>query len=165
MKKWITSFLLVILLSIFLVPSANAAQTTGYRNNPSMQLLIPVKTPVYSLTTSKDTIRGENCFVYFANRTNLPSVFAYSNNRILEATLYEADEAPNADDVVKVYTYKFKGRKMDGVSWTNPDPGNIDSSGDKTGELYLQFFLTAVPEDTDYSAYTGTFFQYKITVE
>jgi len=139
--------------------------TTGYVNNPDMQLANTVNTPIYELKTSASTIQGKNVRVFFWNRQNLPSYFVASNDRILAILLMEADSGSNSDDVVKRYTYHFVGRKMDGVDVQVEDSGNIDSSGDNVGELYLKMTLLPVDQDYAWGKSTGTFFQYEISVK
>ena len=160
-----TIFLTIIMIiSILLCEKVNAAQSTSKINNPSMRLVVPVNGDTYSLTSSYNTITGAHSYVHFYDRTELSTSFASDSSRILEIALYEYDVGSNPDDLVKIYTYHFSGRLMDGVDITTIDSGNIDSSGDPTGEFYLRFVLHEVVDDDNYSAYTGTFFKYKISV-
>jgi len=73
-----------------------------------------------------------------------------SGSRTIEFTIYEDDEYPNGDDIVRGYEFKISGRKMVSgtVSDTLYDSGNIDSTGDNTVELYLESYLPAKNGDT-----------------
>lgn len=166
-KNKFVCFLLLLVGMCFTtnVYAKDYPSTTGYVNNPTMRLRETVNTPIYELKTSAATIQGKNSRVFFWNRQNLPSCFVASNDRTLEILLMEADAGDNSDDIVKRYTYHFVGRKMDGVDVKTEDSGNIDSSGDQVGEFYLQ--MTLIPVDGDYAwnEYTGTFFQYEISIK
>ncbi len=156
----------VILLALLCAPKVSAfTSSSGKKWNPNITLNTPAYSPTYSLKTKYTTITGPHCYVYFSDRTDLPSYFASTNDRIMHISLYEEDAGNNADDLVKLYTYKFKGRLMDGVTWELKDPGNIDSSGDQYGELYLQFMLYDHVDDTAGDRGTGSFFKYEIAVD
>lgn len=163
--KKIIGVFLIILSILFTTPvfAATINDSTAIISNPKMELLVPVETKTYSLTSDYATITGAHSYVYFYDRTNLSSSFASSNDRILEVSLFENDTA-NDDDLVKLYTYHFVGRLMDGVEISTYSTGNIDSSGDPTGEFYLRFFLHAVPEDDNYGTLSNVFFKYQIAV-
>ncbi len=168
MKSNKLAYFLLLLVGICLTSNVYAKDypsTTGYVDNPSLQLGVTTKTKTYELKTSYTTIQGKNSRVFFWNRGSIPSYYVASNDRTLEILLKEADAGDNADDVVKKYTYHFVGRKMDGVDVKTEDDGNIDSKGDNVGEFYLEMTLIPVTGDTAWNQFTGTFFQYEISIK
>ncbi len=167
MKNKVLLVITFIIFNMVYITKANAVtinDQTPLVSNPSMKLLTAVNSSVYNLKSKYNTITGAHSYVYFYDRTELPSSFASDSTRILEVSLFEQDSGNNDDDLVKIYTYHFRGRLMDGVEVKTVDSGNIDSSGDSQGEFYLRFFLHSTNSDVNYNAYTGSFFKYKIAV-
>ena len=170
MKKNLMQIVALVLCGLCFTTNVSAAASdftsiTAKSWNPNMELLTPSNTQTYDLYTSASTIKGSNSFVYFSYMQSLPSAFASSNDRLMHISLYEDDPSGNADELVKIYEYEFRGRKPDGVTVTTINSGNIDSSGDQKGEFYLQFVLYEVPEDDCYGEPTGNFIKYEIATK
>lgn len=165
MRKFMLLLLSIIVFSFCIDKVYAYTSSTGYKNNPSMYLDTPVTTNTYSLKTKYNSVTANHTYVIFNDRTDLPSSFAADSSRKMHISLYEDDSAPNNDDLVKIYTYSFNGRLMDGVTYQVIDSGNLDSAGDQYGEFYLQFMLYSTNLDDCYGTSTGSFFKWMIATD
>lgn len=93
------------------------------------------------LKTTASACKGTNTAVYFSNFGSLPSWFVPTGGTIVNADLNEEDPAEyKPDELVKVYAGLFSGRVLtDFQLLRTVTPGNIDSEGDQTCELYMSF--------------------------
>lgn len=154
-----------VLFSVLSVATVNAAtNTTGVVRAPGLTPGSTVNTTVYELTTenSSKTVTGPNTTVIYSGFAPLADRYDDADGRTLTIKLFEADQYPNEDDLVKTYTWTFEKRDLAKVSYVVNDPGNIDSAGDPTAELYLSFYLKKMPKDAN--TRTNSILYYNITV-
>lgn len=106
-----------------------------------------------------DSVRGDRTYWFIDEFNNLASGWISSDTRTATIRLYEDDEDPNADDLVKTYKWKFYGTKLRGIvdSVTTNKSGNIDSAGDNQAELYIT--LSVSHKSGDPSTYTYNLFE------
>ena len=96
------------------------------------------------LQTSANVCKGSNTSVYFSSFGSLPSWYTPSSGTIVHAYLVE-DDPPSSepDERVKYYIGFFSGRVLtDFRLQVTITPGNIDSTGDQTCELYMLFSIS-----------------------
>lgn len=93
------------------------------------------------LKTTASACKGTNTAVYFSNFKSLPSWFVPTGGTIVNALLNEEDPPEyKPDELVKKYAGLFTGRTLtEFVLLNTVTPGNIDSEGDQTCELYMTF--------------------------
>lgn len=141
MKKivLVTTILLFITISIF--PKTTHAKTcTNYQPQPYFYQVAPdVTTPVYHLQTASNVCQGTNTEVWFRAFRTFPESYGYLDAKF-DVWLYEDDPADSEpDELVKKYIFRVINRVItEAYLLDTPTPGNIDSTGDQTCELYLQ---------------------------
>lgn len=154
MKKVVFTMIATFAFFAIAVPIVNAQQTATVPG-PNLTPESTYKTSVQSIT-SQWTAQGVNTFVYFTQRQTMGTNMASWNGRKMTVRLYDEDWL-NGDDLIKTYTWAFQGRALNTVSVTTQISNAFEDSGDKTGELYLTFYVTKNSED---SGKTGQFFKY-----
>ncbi|MBR3523980.1 MAG: hypothetical protein IKN87_04815 [Bacilli bacterium] len=96
------------------------------------------------LHTSYSACKGVNTAVYFGGFGSLPNWFEPTPNTVVHGDLMEWDPqeyAPN--ETVKHYYGTFTGRTLTNFYLSSTvTPGNIDSEGDQTCELYMDFSIS-----------------------
>ncbi len=134
----------ILLLILFLstlfsvkITSVYAKDCTDIRYSPPMPQVYGYwqTKPTDRLKTSAPTCTGPNAQVWFG-KLNYWSEWTI----LIFADLYEDDEEPNPDDLVKGYTLYFvETGYLDRVEVVTHDYGNIESEGDQGCELFLRF--------------------------
>lgn len=95
------------------------------------------------LKTSASACKGINTEVWFSKFGTLPSWYVPSNGTIIHADLMEDDPPGNDDELVKYYIGYFSGRTLVDFKLSKIFiEGNIDSEGDQTCELYMNFMIS-----------------------
>ena len=156
MKK--NYFYALVILTVICLGIVNVfAAETSYMNGPNITPETTYVGAIRSFTSGSTTATGNNTYVLFNNFGALNVNLVSWSNRTLTVRLYEYDVS-NSNDLVKYYVWSFSGRTLDEVTLTKKITGNIESSGDATAELFLEFDLTKNSEDTGSS---GSFFKYK----
>lgn len=122
---------------VFSAPSVKSGQTSKKTDT------IEIKSQNYS------SVRGNRTYWYIDEFHNLASGWVSSNSRTATIRMYEDDEDPNADDLVKTYYWRFYGTKLMGIvdKVVTNDSGNIDSAGDNQAELYITLSVSAKSGD------------------
>ena len=154
-------------MTIGMSMTAYAATDTGYISSSDIYQSAgyDCDSSIYKLTSKNSTITAENSFTYFRNWKTLPKTAIASNSRKMYVYLYEDDASPNLDDLVKTYEVSFKGRDVSDVKlYKQNATGNIDSSGDPTGEFYIKYNLKRVSGDADPVLMPKKYFEYRIKV-
>ena len=143
MKK---SLFFAALLTLFLTfvgtYDVSAKSCTKIKAIPHMYQVAPEKTTLPSdpLTTSENTCKGTNTEVWFSSIKSMPDNWNYATGTI-HIKLYEEDPPGNPDELVKTYYGSVVNKTITSITLSSVDtPGNIDSVGDQTCELYLQFY-------------------------
>ncbi len=137
MKK---SIILMLFMCMFIfTPMVEAECKYGY---PSPEISTNGswrRDDTITLNTTADSCYGSNAKVYFSAGSYLPMGRFY-----IHAVLYEEDVL-NADDKVKTYRGYNNGYNV--ISWELMEvnnSGKIDSDGDQTCELYMNFRIEDV---------------------
>ncbi len=139
MKNKKMLFLVLFLSALFSIKitSVDAKDCTDIYYGPPMPQVYGYwqTKPSYELKTSAPTCTGPNAQVWFGKLNQ----WSESTN-VIYAYLYEDDEEPNPDDLVKRYELHYiETGYMDYVRYHTYDTGNIESEGDQGCELYLKF--------------------------
>ena len=122
---------------IFSAPSVKSGETSR-------------KTDTIEIASSNySSIKGTRTYWYIDEFYHLSSGWVSSNSRTAVIRMYEDDEDPNADDLVKTYYWSFYGTRLIGIvdKIVTNDSGNIDSSGDNQVELYITLSVSAKKGD------------------
>ncbi len=164
MKKIMCLLLCLVLLSGVLSVTAYAA-TSGPKNSPpvvaSTDANAWVSGSTYSLTSDAKTVTGANAEIKFPYCGTLQGNFVSSNSRKLYVQLIEDDVI--GYDHVKTYVGSFVGRKVDTVVVkTYVENGNIEVTGDNTGEFYINFQVKKVSGDPSTPSIASGLIQYNI---
>lgn len=155
MKKNIGIIFILILTIVFgNVQKVSAKTCSGNLYAPQIGQVIPTnKGQTVALTTTAIACKGSNTEVWYSNFGSLPTSYTPSSGTVVYGSLYEEDPPGNPDELVKTYTGRFSGRVLtDFTLQLINTPGNIDSEGDQTCELYMTFYIsgtyggTAIPE-------------------
>jgi len=145
---------LVLTISFGEVQEVSAKTCSGNLYAPQIgQVVATNKGQTINLTTTASACKGSNTEVWYSNLGSLPTIYIPSSGTVVYGSLYEEDPPGNPDELVKSYIGWFSGRVLtDFTLQTTNTPGNIDSEGDQTCELYMTFYIsgtyggTAIPE-------------------
>lgn len=98
------------------------------------------------LQTAASACKGSNTSVYFSSFGSLPSWYTPSSGTIVHGYLTEDDPpAYEPDERVKYYIGFFSGRVLTDFQLNKTiNSGNIDSEGDQTCELYMNFSISGI---------------------
>lgn len=105
---------------------------------------------VVNLKTTASACKGVNTAVYFSKFGSLPNWYTPSSGTIVHGYLMEDDPpAYEPDERVKYYIGFFTGRVLTDFQLNKTiTPGNIDSEGDQTCELYMNFSISGTTGGT-----------------
>lgn len=144
MRKYVLlTFLFLTTLFLFGAEKVDAKTCTGYKPAPYMYEVSPeVKVIPESLQTADNVCKGSNTEVWFSAFRSLPASYPYQDGAI-HVRLWEDDPDGNEDEQVKYYIGTFYNKVVTEF-WLNDTfiTGNIDSVGDQTCELYLEFVIS-----------------------
>ena len=130
MKRALLYSILVMLVSILFATCVyetdDIPKSTGIQLGPSFYLLTPYDRPKIKLKSGYNIIISAILMFIFMTE-DIYQEFCFWRLKIIEITLFKDDAEPNADDLVKIYTYHFDGKYMDEVEIDKIDSDNIDS--------------------------------------
>lgn len=112
------------------------------------------------LKTSASSCLAANMSVYFDSGS-----YGANSTFNIEAYLMEEDQDPNEDDRAKYYIGYNNPYKYADIQWRPVEsyPGNLDSAGDQTCELYMKFRIVESRQIIDY--FDDDLFRYTICVD
>lgn len=167
MKKKIAVSLLIFGACFSLIQGVSARTYSDLDTGPEAYSGRTTTTSIKQLTSSVyDYIRGDRTYFYITTFGNLrESVCVADNSRKATIKLYEDDVYPNADDLVKTYTFSFVGRNLSGanIQVTTNQATAIDSGDDDTVELYHTLYITPIAGDS--GATNGPIYIYQYAVD
>lgn len=166
MKK-LLMMVTILTIAVFGAASTYAAASTSKLSGPEAFAGYSTYTSNYKLTSpTYSSVRGDRTHIAFYDIGYLRSgVCVMDNNRTILVQVREDDAAPNEDEVVLKYNGKFSGLKLTELNYSStPTPGNIDSAGDPTVELYVHQTISAT--SGDYTSVTnGPLFNFILSVD
>lgn len=156
----------MILMLILGVGNVDARVMTEKINGPDAISGKTTYTGVYKLSTDEySSVQGPKTHIKMTAVGSLEmGTRAYANTRNYQIQIFEDDEYPNTDELVRTYTMTIRGRNLT-KGYTidrTEDNGNIDSAGDTTAELYLSAYLPELAGDTSYNS--GNLFIFKFYI-
>ena len=144
MKKRISGIVLAFACCLgFGLLNVDAREYSDYLVNPHMNQVAP---PTYgveaALGTTADSCYAVNAAVIFTGFKTLPTSFGATDASV-HMTLYENDQAPNEDEIIKRYQAVYADSEcykvIVGDIFTT---GVLDSTGDQTCELIMDFVMS-----------------------
>lgn len=153
----VTSFVFSMIIMLILgVGNVDARVFTSEIKGPDAISGKTTYTGIYKLTTDEySSVQGPKTHIKMTAVGSLEmGTRAYANTRNYQIQIFEDDEYPNADELVRTYTMTIRGRNLTkGYTIDRiEDNGNIDSAGDTTAELYLSAYLPELAGDTSYNS-------------
>lgn len=140
MKKRMPILLILIAVMFAMgIQKVEAKSCSGVQAAPHMFQVSPYKkAPTFNLQTAQNVCKGSNTEVWFSGIKSLPDSWTYASGN-LWIDLFEEDPAGNDDEHVKSYIGWITNKTITSIVLDGTvTPGNIDSVGDQTCELYLR---------------------------
>lgn len=159
--------IMIVVFTAFLgIKVASADTYTEVLVGPDVYSGQTTQSRVTNLTSSVySTIKGSRTYFWIVNAGWLRSnVCVADSSREAIVKMYEDDVYPNADDLLKTYTFSFNGRQLvaANANVVTNNPNNADSSGDPTVELFLTNYISPISGDRSDS--NGELFTYQFSV-
>lgn len=138
---------------------ANAQTMSGYQLSPKFLLDTYVSGSIFKLTSAYETASPEQAGVLFDRCGSLEGGYTDESDRPFPIYLSD-DDGSYGDDRLKRYEGMFYGRKLDHVQYMELEDtsGNIDGTGVRTVQLYLEGKLGRLAGDNQTQGGTDLFY-------
>lgn len=167
MKKKIAVSLLIFGACFSLMQGVFARTYSSIKTGPEAFSGRTTTTSITNISSSVyDYIRGDRTYFYIETFGFLrEGVCVSDSSRKATIKLYEDDVYPNADDLVKTYTFSFVGRNLSGanIQVATNQATAIDSGYDNTVELYHTLYIAPIAGDS--GSTNGPIYTYQYAVD